>query len=123
MAQIRDLTIATKTYTALSGASATSPAIWGGDPLNAAKRVGRARLQVLTKDNGTKTARRIVISYVLPCNTDTTGMPRDRMIAELSVLVPNGASESEISTFTAHIQGIVANPDIAQAITLGFAPV
>lgn len=123
MAQIRDLTIATKTYTALSGASAASPAIWGGNPLDATKRVGRARLQVLTKDNGPKTARRIVVSYVLPCNNDTTGLPRDRMIAELSVLVPIGASEGEIATFTAQVQGIVANPDIAQAIISGYAPV
>lgn len=123
MAQIRDLTIAAKTYTALSGASANSPAIWSGNPLDATKRVGRARLQVLTKDNGTKTARRIVISYVLPCNNDTAGMPRDRMIAELSVLVPGGASESEITAFRAQVQGIVANVDIGDTIVSGYAPV
>lgn len=45
------------------------------------------------------------------------------MIAELSVLVPGGASESEITAFRAQVQGIVANVDIGDTIVSGYAPV
>jgi hypothetical protein len=116
-------------YDALAGASGDgASAVWRQDTGAAAGLpVGhRATLEMKTVNNGPKTARRSVITYVRPYSTQNTVTSKyetkDSVVARLEITCPVAIPASEWSEGVRQFLNCVSQTLIKQAAETGYAP-
>jgi hypothetical protein len=116
-------------YDALTPAGGDgSEAVWRQDTgAVAAMPVGhRALLSMKTTNNGPRTARRCVITYVRPYSTQNTTTSKyeskDQVVARLEMTLPTAIPGSELSESVRQFLNCVNQTLIKQAAETGYAP-
>lgn len=101
-----------------------SAALWRAESIGASS-LYRPRLEIKTKSNGTKDARRIEIDLNVPyVEVSTTGSSTVRanmpfkFVGTIPAMVPDQASANAI----AYVQSILADSLIGEVMRTGFAP-
>lgn len=112
------------TYTAISGSAGDkSPAAWRSDS-SATLRGNRDVVTLVTQDNGARTARRSNSKAVMPVARTVSGVEvvTDKVIGDLSFLVPNALTDAEISEKIDQALNMFSCPVFRAAIKAGFSP-
>lgn len=117
------------TYDALTGAAGDgSSAVWRQDTgAVAGVPVGhRAVLEMKTVNNGSKTARRAVLTYSRPYSTLNTVTSKyetkDSVVARLEMTIPVAIPASEISEGVRQFLNCAAATLVKQSAEAGYAP-
>jgi hypothetical protein len=112
-------------YTAVTGASGdNSPAVFSNNTVGTVV-AERPTLLVSSKDNGTKTARRVSIDYSWPITTQDAGgnkIVSGRMTGTASVLIPQNQPTAAISEQAYQFCNLMAASLIKQSINDGYSP-
>lgn len=117
------------TYDALTPAAGdSSEAVWRQDTgAVPAMPVGhRPIFKMKTTDNGTKTARRSVLTYSRPYSTQNTVTSkyeaRDSTVVRLEITTPVAIPASEINEAVYQSLNLMASALIKQSVSAGYAP-
>lgn len=116
-------------YDALTGAAGDgSPAVWRQDTgVAAGLPVGlRPTLEMMSTNNGPRTARRCVITYRRPYatqdSTTTKYSSSDQVLIRIEVTEPNAIPASEINEAISQCFNLTDHSLINSALKAGYAP-
>lgn len=112
------------TYTAIAGSAGDkSPAMWRSDS-SATMRSNRDVVTLTCQDNGPKTARRSTAKAVMPVArmVNAVELVTDKIIGDLSIVVPNALTDAEISEKVDQLLNMFACPVFRAAFKAGLAP-
>lgn len=112
------------TYTAIAGSAGDkSPAMWRSDS-SATMRSNRDVITLTCQDNGPKTARRSTAKAVMPVArvVNTVELVTDKIIGDLSIVVPNALTDAEINEKVEQLLNMFACPVFRAAFKAGLAP-
>lgn len=111
------------TFTALQGATGTEPAIWQNTASNAGYSL-RSILKMKTRDNGTKTARRVEIDGLFPVVRVENGVEvlKGSVPLSFTVPLPNWATDSEVNEAVDQFINLLASTHIRGSVKGRFAP-
>lgn len=113
------------TYTGIAASSGdSSPAVFRSNSVGAAVAF-RPEFRVVSRSNGSKTARRVEGSFVYPETvTGTDGVTRvaERALGSFSFLLPNGMSEVNSAEAASQFLNLCAATLTKDSVKSGFAP-
>lgn len=112
------------TYTAIAGSAGDKiPAAWRSET-SATLRGNRDVVTLVTQDNGPKTARRATAKAVMPIARVVSSVEtvEDRIVFDLSAIVPNNLTDSEIAEKVEQALNMFASAPFRAAFKSGFSP-
>lgn len=111
------------TYTALQGATGAEPAIWQNIASNAGYSL-RSLVKMKSRDNGTKTARRIEIDGVYPVVRVENGVEvlKGSIPLSFTVPLPNWATDAEVNEAVDQFLNFASAAHVRSHIKGRFAP-
>lgn len=113
------------TYTGIAASAGdNSPAIWRANSIGAAVSF-RPEMRMVSRANGTKTGRRVEISFVYPETvTGTDGVTRvaNKLPITVSSLVPDGMTETVVNEAVSQALNLFASVLVKNSVKAGFAP-
>lgn len=111
------------TFTALQGATADEPAFWQ-DIASSLIYNNRDILKFRSRNNGTKTARRIEIDAIFPVRRVENGIEMNKGTIPLSFTVPlpNWATDAEVSEAVDRFINLLSSAHVRSHIKGRFAP-
>lgn len=112
------------TYTAIAGSAGDkSPAVYRSET-SATMRSNRDVVTLTCQDNGPKTARRTSAKAVMPVArvVNTVETVTDKVIGDISILVPNALTDAEINEKVEQLLNMFACPVFRAAFKAGLAP-
>lgn len=112
-------------YTALvPSAGDKSPAIWKNQTVGTSSS-HRPELRLLSRDNGTGTARRITGTATYPSlvtGSDGKVTVADRLVFDFQVAVPKGMPDSDVNEAVSQACNLVASSLVKDCLKTGYAP-
>lgn len=112
-------------YTALvPSAGDKSPAIWKNQTVGTSSS-HRPELRLLSRDNGTGTARRITGTVAYPTlvtGSDGKVTVADRLVFDFQVAVPKGMPDSDVNEAVSQSCNLVASSLVKDCLKTGYAP-
>lgn len=112
------------TYTAIAGSAGDkSPAVYRSET-SATMRSNRDVVTLTCQDNGPKTARRTSAKAVMPVArvVNTVETVTDKVIGDISILVPNALTDAEINEKVEQLLNMFACPVFRATFKAGLAP-
>lgn len=111
------------TYTALQGATPAEPAFWQ-DTASSLVYNNRDILKFRSRDNGTKTARRIEIDAIYPVRRVENGVEVNKGPIPLTFTVPlpNWATDAEVNEAVDRFLNLLSSAHLRTHIKGRFAP-
>lgn len=111
-------------YTAVIPSSGDkSPAIWKNQTLGTAA-AHRPEMKLQSRDNGTGLARRLDGAFMYPSltvGTDGKTNVGDKLVASISILVPKGMPDAEVSEGVSQFVNLCASAPFKEAFMQGYA--
>ncbi|UUW21348.1 MAG: hypothetical protein [Sanya fiers-like virus 31] len=112
-------------YTGIAASAGDgSPAVWRCTTIGSAA-AQRPELRVTSRNNGSKTGRRVEGSYTYPETvTGTDGIVRvsERFNLTFSAIVPQGMTDTGVNEAVAQSLNLLASALIKSSVQSGFAP-
>jgi len=131
MPQMADITVKKNdgttdiVYTAMiPSAGDKSAAIWRSNTVGTAAAF-RPELQAISAPNGPRTARRVGLKYTYPSlvtGSDGKINVSDRLILEVSAVVPQGMLDTDVNEAVSQGLNLCASTLIKSTVKAGFAP-
>jgi len=113
------------TYTAMiPSAGDKSAAIWRANSVGTAPAL-RPEFQCLSQPNGPKTARRVNSKFSFPSlvtGTDGKVTVADRVIIEVSAVIPQGMADTDVGEAVSQGLNLAASALMKDTVKAGFAP-
>lgn len=111
------------TFTALQGATAADPAIWANTASSLVYN-NRDSVKFRSRDNGTKTARRIEVDAVFPVRRTENGIEVNKGPIPLSFTlpIPNWATDAEVNEAVDQFINVLASVHVRSHIKGRYAP-
>lgn len=111
------------TYTGLNPGSDSAPSLWKAPPLLTIE-ASRPQLQVATRNNGPKTARRVTANFMYPqAYTDTTTglvQVKNMILFECSGLLPVAMTPTEMTEATNQFMKLLSTALVQSLYTTGY---
>lgn len=110
--------------TLTASAGDRSPAVWRSNS-SATLRGNRITVQMETRWNGPSTARRATVSFSAPMVRTINAVETvvARVPIELSVVIPEGLTDAEVTEVVEQAMNFYSAPLIRQSIAQGYSPV
>lgn len=113
-------------YTGLvPSAGDKSPAIWRANSLGTAPAL-RPEFMVTSQPNGPKTARRVNTKFSFPSlvtGSDGRKSVADRVVMELSVVLPQGMDEGDVNEAVSQGVNLLNSTLVRDSLKIGYAPI
>lgn len=112
------------TYTAIAGSTGNSPAVFRNNTVGTTI-AERPTLLISSKDNGTRTARRVDVNYSWPIVQQDSGGNKTitgRMTGSASVLIPQAQSADIIKEQAYQIGNLLGSALVKATFDDGYAP-
>lgn len=117
--------VADATYTAMiPSAGDKSAAVWRNNSVGTAPAF-RPEFQLLSQSNGPKTARRVTSKFLYPSlATGSDGKVNvvDKVIIELSAVIPQGMSDSDVAEAVSQGVNLCSSILVKDSLKSGYAP-
>jgi hypothetical protein len=112
-------------YTAVvPSAGDKSPAIWKNQTVGTAAG-HRPEFRMLSRDNGTTTARRVDVEFTYPSlvvGSDGKTNIADRFVVNASFLVPKGMADADVNEGVSQVVNLMASVLSKDSLKAGYSP-